>query len=245
MDPISYLDETNTFEISRPFIRFTRYHRQIQFLINVITETISNCTPSSKTANIGQHRNPVPWWNDECTKLIRLRKAALKKWRYSRNVADYIEYKKRVASAKKYIKKCKVDSFRKFAQSINFETDMTSVCKKCRILKNKWASVIFNEGYSDRLNKIEDAINKLTPPWVSTKSSFASQKLYANENNQFFNSPFGLHKFTLALNSSSLKVFPGPDTIEYILIVKLSFSTKLILLDLLNEIYSLSIYPPA
>ena len=34
----------------------------------------------------------------------------------------------------------------------------------------------------------------------------------------------------------------GPNRIEYILIVKLSLSTKLILLDLLNEIYSLSVY---
>ena len=34
---------------------------------------------------------------------------------------------------------------------------------------------------------------------------------------------------------------PGPDRIEYILIVKLPLATKLILLDLLNEIYSLNI----
>ena len=86
----------------------------------------------------------------ECTKLIRLRKSALKKWRYSRNIADFIEYKKRVAFAKKYIKKCKVDNFRKFAESIYFEIDVTYLWKKCRILKNKWASVKFNEGYSDR-----------------------------------------------------------------------------------------------
>ena len=42
-----------------------------------------------------------------------------------------------------------------------------------------------------------------------------------------------------------VKASPGPDRIEYILIVKLPLSTKLILLDLLNEIYSLNIYPPA
>ena len=131
------------------------------FFLNVITEAISNCTPYPKTANVRQHRNPVPWWNDECTKLIRLRKATLEKWRYSRNIAHCIEYKKCVASAKKYIKKCKVDSFRKFAESINFEIDVTYVWKKCRILKNKWANVKFNEGYSDRLNVIEDTVNNL------------------------------------------------------------------------------------
>ena len=51
--------------------------------------------------------------------------------------ADFIEYKKRVASAKKYTKKCKVDNFRKFAESINFETNVTYIWKKCRTLKNK------------------------------------------------------------------------------------------------------------
>ena len=45
----------------------------------------------------------------------------------------------------------------------------------------------------------------------------------------------------LALNSCSLKASPGRNRIEYIVIVK----PKLILLNLLNEIYSLSIYPPA
>ena len=115
---------------------------------------------------------------------------------------------------------------------------MTYVWKKCRILKNKWASVKFNEGYSDRLNKIEDAINKLSPAWVTTKPSLAFPELYANKNNRFI-SRIGLHEFTLALNNCSLKASPGPDRIQYILIV------KLILLDLLNEIYSLSIYPPA
>ena len=58
--------------------------------------------------------------------------------RYSRNTADYIENKERVASAEKYIKKSKVDNFTKFVERI---------WKKCRILKNKWASVKFNEGY--------------------------------------------------------------------------------------------------
>ena len=67
--------------------------------------------------------NPVSWWNDECTKLIRLRKAALKMWRYSRNIVDYIEYKKRVIPVKKYIKKCKADNFRKFVKCRNFETE--------------------------------------------------------------------------------------------------------------------------
>ena len=163
---------------------------------------------------------------------MRLKKVALKK--------------KRVASAKKYIKKCKVDNFIKFVEGISLETDVTYVRKKCKILKNKWDSVKFNEGYSDRLNKIEDAVNKLSPPRVPTKPSFASPELYANENNQFLSSLYGPHEFTLVLNSCSLKAFPGAqDRTEYILVVNLPLSAKLILLDLLNEIYSLSIYPPA
>ena len=44
------------------------------FFVNVITEAISNYTPSPKTANVRQHRNPVPWRNGKCTKLISLRK---------------------------------------------------------------------------------------------------------------------------------------------------------------------------
>ena len=109
------------------------------------------------------------------------------------------------------------------------------------MLKNKWASVKFNEGYSYRLWKIEDTIDKFTLPWVPTEPPFAFPDLCANENNRFLSSPFGIHEITLALNSCSLKASPGRNRIEYIVIVK----PKLILLNLLNEIYSLSIHPSA
>ena len=65
----------------------------------------------------------------------------------------------------------------------------TYVWKKCRILKSKWASVKFNERYSERLTEIEDTINEFSPPWVSTKPTFTFPELYTNENNQFLSSP--------------------------------------------------------
>ncbi|OXU18185.1 hypothetical protein TSAR_014976, partial [Trichomalopsis sarcophagae] len=40
------------------------------------------------------HPNPVPWWYPECDKVFRLRTAKFKKWRFSYNLQDRIEYKK-------------------------------------------------------------------------------------------------------------------------------------------------------
>ena len=51
-----------------------KYHR----LVNIMKESVSICTPRRNVSK-QFHRNPVPWWDIDCDKYIRLRKAAFKK----------------------------------------------------------------------------------------------------------------------------------------------------------------------
>lgn len=77
-----------------------------EFFISIITESIIVNTPK-RPRFIKIHHNPVAWWDEECTRQVRIRKAALKKWRYTHQITDYISYKKQNALTRKILKKKK------------------------------------------------------------------------------------------------------------------------------------------
>ena len=78
-----------------------------EFFVNNVLDTIIANTPKKRTFNNKNHRNPVPWWDLECDKVKRLRKAALKKFQYTNSENDFINYKKSAAMAVKTFKKKK------------------------------------------------------------------------------------------------------------------------------------------
>lgn len=96
--------------------------QKYDFLIKIISESVQTNTPRKKFAN-KKFRNPTPWWDEECNKIRRLRTACFKKWEYTGNLSDLIKYKKKCAEAKRLFKIKKKNSFQKFAESINFNTN--------------------------------------------------------------------------------------------------------------------------
>ncbi|KAL0132848.1 hypothetical protein PUN28_000508 [Cardiocondyla obscurior] len=44
--------------------------------------------------NYKRNNNPKSWWDEECQTAINNRKKDLKKFKKTRNIHDYIEYKK-------------------------------------------------------------------------------------------------------------------------------------------------------
>lgn len=87
------------------------------------------------------HRNPVSWWDPECDKAKRLRKASFKKYQFTDKLKDHIDYKKHIAVAKKTFNEKKKKYYRKFASQINFNTSKKFVWDKTKILKNKWTKI--------------------------------------------------------------------------------------------------------
>lgn len=61
-----------------------------------IIEAAKSATPRKKKGNKKNVKNPVHWWDTECNKIKRLRRAAYKKWEYTKNLPDLIELKKTV-----------------------------------------------------------------------------------------------------------------------------------------------------
>lgn len=73
-----------------------------------IKEAINKSTLKKNSKKMYKRSNPVPWWDEECYKVKRLRRAAFKKWQYTEELQDLIEYNKYCALAKKTLKGKKI-----------------------------------------------------------------------------------------------------------------------------------------
>lgn len=78
---------------------------------------------------------------------------------------DFIEYKKARAIARKTIKVNKKEDFRRFAASLNKNTNLKYVWKKIKVIKKGFNAVDWNKwSTKDRKVEIEKEIEKLVPP---------------------------------------------------------------------------------
>lgn len=169
------------------------------FTTEVSSAIIAN-TPKKQnknTLNKNKHKNPVIWWDPECDRVLRLRKAALKKWEYSKKLDDYIGYKKQVAIAKKTLKQKKKESFNAFAQSLNFHTNCSHVWNTAKIFKNRWANITPTTCMiPNKKEKLDLALDKLSPSWVPTNPDWLPQCIQ----NTFLSKHFEFSEFNIALD---------------------------------------------
>ncbi|KAL7304690.1 hypothetical protein TKK_0002932 [Trichogramma kaykai] len=211
-------------------------------LVTTLTEAILANTPNQRLVSRRKHINPVPWWDLECDRAKRLRKAALKKYEFTLDLHDLIEYNKRRAIMKALLKRKKKDCFRSFASSLNFRINPSHVWNSCKIFKNKWVNIKpgGNSTNAHTPDKIEKALKKLCPPWALTDP--ASAPAIADEI-QFFNEQFSFQEFNIALASKRELSASGMDGIGFDTIKGLSMKYKLLLLDIYNEMFSQASFP--
>ena len=212
-----------------------------EFFVEVITNSILLNTPKKKVQKKAIHHNPVPWWDEECDKVKRLRRAAYKKWEFSKELEDLISYNKYCAILKKTFKIKKKENFKKFAESINFHRSQSYVWNKCKIFKNKWVKTNSDHCSENlqREGKVENELNKICCPSVSTDLEWIPNCM----ENDFFDFPFTFLDFNNALSQTNTNSSPGLDGITYKIIKILPLKFKLLLLDIFNNIYSFSDFP--
>ena len=78
-----------------------------------------------------------PWWTEECTKAIRRRKIALRKFQRSSLIVDKIDYCRARAIAKRVLAQTKKISSQKYISSININTPMSKIWKRIRKIRGK------------------------------------------------------------------------------------------------------------
>ena len=218
--------------------------QKYDFFVKILSDAVRNNTPPKSTSNharVTKKSNQTPWWDEECNKSKLLRKAALKKWNFTQNMVDLINYNKQCAITTRTFKIKKKENFKKFAESINIHTNARYVWNKCKIFKNKWVKIT-PPSLNENLNtggKIESEINKLSPPWACTDPEWFP----VCQNNDFLDKYFEFHEFNSTLNSTKIKSAPGPDGITYETLKNMPLKIKLILLDIYNELFRSGDYP--
>lgn len=210
------------------------------YYMEVITSAVSNATPNRKMVSAATHRNPVPWWDEDCYRAKRLRQAAFKKWEFSRREEDRIFYNKMRSEARRLFRRKKRECYRQFTSTIDIRHDLSYTWEKARLLKNKWTKVRHNK--TDNMvneTKLEEALDKVCPSHVQDDPNFLPQ----GKENPVLDNLFTFSEFNIALWSRGDKSAAGKDGVNYEVLHNISIKYHLLLLDILNELYAADEYP--
>lgn len=124
---------------------------------------------------------------------------------------------------------------------MNYRSNPKFVRQKSKVLKNRFTKIAPKHVHENLQNtqKIEPALNKISPPWVQTDP----QWIPPCDDNEFLSYPFDLIEFNVTLESKNKKSSPGMDGIDFDIIVRLPLKFKLLLLDIYNEMYTKMEFP--
>lgn len=182
-------------------------------------------TDSNKRKSKGtRNSNPVSWWDQDCEYAIQERKRQLRKFRSTKSMEDFIEFKRFRAIAKKVIKQKKREDLHRFASLILlyfvphiFYVDFFNikyVWNKIKVLKKGWSTIEWHKWQTkDREKEIEKMIEKVAPPWVNNQRNTRLNESIRNEEN--LNGVLTKEEFDRALKYTKKTSAPGRDGIEY------------------------------
>ncbi|KAK9678965.1 hypothetical protein QE152_g40396 [Popillia japonica] len=76
-----------------------------------------------------------PWWDAECTEVIKKRKQALRNFNTSRTLENYLEHRQVSAYSKRFLKYKKRNSWKAFCNNLSKDTPISEVWNKIRNFK--------------------------------------------------------------------------------------------------------------
>lgn len=99
--------------------------------ITIVEQSLRNASPGGRS-HFGSANRPrgfscplCPWWNINCDKLIRLRKALLK-FKHTGSHDDFEEYLNRIKITWRELRHIKHESFNKFCTNLRKDTNNTN-----------------------------------------------------------------------------------------------------------------------
>ena len=214
-----------------------------KFWCEKVTSAVKASTPKRKTVQASRFLNPVPWWDAECYKLKRLRKAAYKKWDFSGSPIDHQAYLKADKILRKTFKKKKKVSYRIFAETIDFNKNSSYVWKKTKVFKNKWVKTT-SPNYDKAKHRAQSNIvlQKIAPHRTADVTINPEPDL-PNSKDSFFDDLFDFYEFNAALESRNKHSGCGLDGIDYFTILTIPIKYRLELLDIYNHMHATNEYP--
>ena len=142
---------------------------------------------------------------------------------------------KKLALTRKTFKNKKKESFKNFAQRINFSTNSKYIWDTLKILKNKWTKLPENyQCHTNNEDKLAIALEKICPPWVPENPDC----LPCTTHNEFLSNTFTFAEFYIDLEIRKTNPSPGRAGIDYHILQTMPIKYKLLLADIFNEMYN-------
>ena len=206
----------------------------------------------------------VPWWNPDCAKALRAKRAAWRTYRYSRNsmyqMPTFISFKRASALLKRTIRLSVAKSWHAYVSSLTADTPLSAIWRKVHKLSGKHPPLnapvlkIQNTSIADPL-KIANTLGShfsqissgshLTPQFHNLKSTKERTPItFSLSSETHYNSPFTISELTSALHSCH-NTREGPDHIHYLMLKHLPPSSLTFLLALFNRVWTKGDFPPS
>ena len=210
----------------------------------------SSSVQIEKTSGKYNPKYNTPWWDDECERLVSLRKTAKGRLRRCQNAQNIQKLREAENNAKNYIKNLKQKSWQEYASTLTANSPTSSIWKSIKILRNSYTPPL-----TFPYTVIIDGNNILTTPHDIAESSanhfqIIFQTIYNNPhlNEMYFSiqtaiidetpkeynlpyTPLEIKQSIKALKNTS----PGSDDIENVFIRELPTSYLDFLLRLINK----------
>ncbi len=217
-------------------------------LLDVAKQTISRSKGRMK-------RKAVPWWTDECGKVVKERNKALRLLRRTHNFQNLIKYKQAQAKVSRVIYKAKRQSWQTFCNKILRSTpvgEVWSMIKSMRGIRKEWQYPILKMGEEvavsdgEKAEMIAKALIQIhSSSNLSEEGKRGRAKTRSNhpailerreDVNSTMDAPFTLEEIKRAILRSGL-TSPGKDEICYIMLKHLGVLASLKLLGLYNKVW--------
>ena len=221
------------------------------YFTNTLLNIAERHIPKSSTSP----KHNRPWFNEECQKAVRLRRAALKKFKMNPTRENLNNYKNSWAKARKIIKDSKWSTWNNYVTQINNSTKPKKVCQMIWKITGKNSNtptkhLIHN---NVKITDGKDIVNHLAETILQNSSfknqsknfqskSRKSKNQIKKKNTESYNQPFSVIEIKESLNKAH-NTAVGPDRIHYKFLKELPETSKNYLLQIFNNIWNSSDIP--
>ncbi|CAG4969984.1 unnamed protein product [Colias eurytheme] len=230
----NWSDYSHSLEFQLNSLPFPSLYNPLPIYSMFVSCIISSANNHIPIKNPSTYKPSTPWWDSECTAIIRERSEAEKMYIEQMSMQNFLNFKQISAKAKKLLVSKKRSGWLKFCESLSPKTPPSLVWKQIKRFRSSRSQN--NITSSNCSLWLEDFINKLAPPFVPSLENLPAAPSFLPHTNSL-DAPFTMDELSCALeglNDSS----PGIDGIPYSFISQSSPKTKLFFLDLINSLFA-------
>lgn len=202
--------------------------------MTLIKEAITIATPVTHVPKKKPKHPAHHWWNQECQLAKTQRIEAVKKCRHANTIINIMEKNKAIAHATKTIKKAKREAWKNLCNSFTRTTSSSLIWNKIKAFKlgAEKNSQPSNTKHLD----LEEFIQHICPTTIPSEDAVLNIQIPPHLLKSTHRK-FSTQEFQHALNSTNDSA-PGSDGITYHMITSLPEEAKIILLSIINIIWT-------